>query len=106
MKMGVQLGRRCRRLKQEASEKRRLLDFLISNCSWKDGQLTARFRQPFDFLADTAMEVANASAAGRSESAKNEIWLAIRDTYRTLCLAPEPDFQRLLEGVQHLTVAA
>ena len=27
-------------------------------------------------------------------------------TYRTLCMAPEPGFRRILEGVRHLTVAA
>jgi site-specific DNA recombinase len=32
--------------KQEPREKRRLLNFLLSNCSWKGGELTAVFRQP------------------------------------------------------------
>ncbi len=78
----VELARNARRLfeKQEAREKRRLLDFLVSNCSWKDGQLTAEFRQPFDLLADTAIQAASASAEGRSESAKNEIWLLRLDS--------------------------
>ncbi len=73
----LELARRARRLfeKQEAREKRRLLDFLVSNCSWQDGDLTAEFRQPFDSLADTAMAAATATAEGRSESAKSEIWL-------------------------------
>ena len=61
--------------KQEAREKRRLLDFLVSNCSWRDGQLTAEFRQPFALLADTALAAASAKAAKRSEPAKSEIWL-------------------------------
>ena len=73
----LELARNARTLfeKQEAREKRRLLDFLVSNCSWKGGQLTAEFRQPFDSLADTAMAAANAAAANESESAKSEIWL-------------------------------
>jgi site-specific DNA recombinase len=37
--------------RQSADEKRRLLDFVLSNCSWKGGRLTATFRQPFDILA-------------------------------------------------------
>ena len=42
---------------------RHILDFLLSNCTWKDGQLTAEFRQPFAMLAfanstDAAEEVA------------------------------------------------
>jgi site-specific DNA recombinase len=38
---------------QSAREKRRLLNFLLSNCTWKDGKLHATFRQPFDMLRDT-----------------------------------------------------
>lgn len=37
--------------RQEAAEKRRLLNFLLSNCVWKAGVLTAKYRQPFDMLA-------------------------------------------------------
>ena len=75
----LELARNARRLfeKQEAPEKRRLLDFLVSNCSWKAGQLTAEFRQPFDSLANTAMAAAVATAEDRSEAAKSEIWLPV-----------------------------
>ena len=40
----LELARNASRLfeKQEAREKRRLLDFLVSNCSWRDSRLTAR----------------------------------------------------------------
>ena len=37
--------------KQEMKEKRRILDFLFSNCLWKDGDLIPNFRKPFDMLA-------------------------------------------------------
>ena len=40
--------------RQPASEKRRLLDFVLSNCTWANGELTPVFRQPFDMLADMA----------------------------------------------------
>jgi len=78
----LELARNARRLfeKQQAREKRRLLDFLVSNCSWKDGQLTAEFRQPFDLIADTAMAATNTTAEGTPESAKNEIWLLRLDS--------------------------
>jgi site-specific DNA recombinase len=39
--------------KQEPHEKRRLLNFVLSNSSWKEGELTPVFRQPFDLLAET-----------------------------------------------------
>jgi hypothetical protein len=37
--------------KQFPAEKRRLLGFVLSNCTWKDDRLTAAYRQPFDLLA-------------------------------------------------------
>ena len=37
--------------RQEAVEKRRLLNFLLSDGVWKGGVLTAEYRQPFDMLA-------------------------------------------------------
>ncbi len=78
----LELARNARRLfeKQEAREKRRLLDFLVSNCSWQDGQLTAEFSQPFDALANTAMAAATSTAKDRAESAKNKIWLLRLDS--------------------------
>jgi hypothetical protein len=39
---------------QPPSEKRKLLDFVLSNCCWKDGQLEAKYRQPFDLIASAA----------------------------------------------------
>ena len=34
--------------KQSAGEKRRLLDFVLSNSTWGNGELTFEFRQRFD----------------------------------------------------------
>jgi hypothetical protein len=36
---------------QPPSEKRKMLDFVLSNCTWKDGTLSAEYRKPFDLLA-------------------------------------------------------
>jgi hypothetical protein len=33
-------------------------------------------------------------------------WLVFLDTYRTLCVVPPPDFQRLLEGTREMQFAA
>lgn len=41
---------------QEPREKRRLLNFLLSNCTWEDGEVVATFRQPFNMLAETAAD--------------------------------------------------
>jgi hypothetical protein len=32
---------------QPPAEKRKLLDFVLPNCRWKDGQLEAEYRKPF-----------------------------------------------------------
>ena len=87
---GVQLLRLADRAhplfeKQEPAEKRRLLNFLLSNCVWKDGVLTANYRQPFDMLA-LAREAAGDTVGGSAaEKASFENWLPIVDAFRTWC---------------------
>jgi site-specific DNA recombinase len=50
--------------KQVPGEKRRLLDFVLSNSTWANGVLTPVFRQPFDLLADAAAMTRCKMAAG------------------------------------------
>ena len=78
----LELARSAQRLfaKQEPGEKRRLLNFVLSNCNWKDGEVAATFRQPFDMLAETVTAAAGIELAGRGKSAKNEIWLGDLDS--------------------------
>jgi DNA invertase Pin-like site-specific DNA recombinase len=60
---------------QPPAEKRKLLDFVLSNCRWKGGQLEAEYRKPFDLLA---VVVAAENAAGQGigeEVAQNGNWL-------------------------------
>jgi site-specific DNA recombinase len=73
----LELAKNAQRLfaKQEPREKRRLLNFLLSNCAWEDGEVVATFRQPFDTLAETATAAARVEAAARAKTAKSEIWL-------------------------------
>jgi hypothetical protein len=56
-------------------KKRRLLIFVLSNCSWKDGEARVTFRQPFDLLAETTAMAARQEAENTANSAKSEIWL-------------------------------
>jgi site-specific DNA recombinase len=86
--------------KQELREKRRLLNFLVSNCSWKGGELTTVLRQPFDLLAETTTIAAQQVRDQQRNLTKNEIWLPFLDTYRTMCLAPEPSFRAVLEEIR------
>jgi site-specific DNA recombinase len=73
----LELARNAQRLfaKQEPREKRRLINFVVSNCSWKGGELTVSLRQPFDLLAETAAVEAQAAREGRPDLTKSEIWL-------------------------------
>ena len=73
----LELARNAQRLfeKQETREKRRLLNFVVSNCTWKGGKLVADLRQPFDVLAETTAIAAQAAAGKRANLAKTEIWL-------------------------------
>jgi len=82
----LELARNAQRLfaKQEPREKRRLLNFLLSNCTWEGGNVVATFRQPFDLLAETAVSASRAAAADTTKSAKTEIWLGISDSNRRI----------------------
>ena len=73
----LELARNAQRLfeKQEPREKRRLLNFVVSNCTWKDGELLADLRQPFDLLSETTAIAAQAAAGNKPNLAKTEIWL-------------------------------
>jgi site-specific DNA recombinase len=73
----LELARSAQRLfgNQEPREKRRLLNFLVSNCSWKNGELAASLRQPFDLLVETTAAATGATMDGQPNSVKSEIWL-------------------------------
>jgi site-specific DNA recombinase len=73
----LELARNAQRLfaKQAPREKRRLLNLLLSNCTWHDGEVVTIFRQPFDLLAETAVIASNALVGDAVQTAKTEIWL-------------------------------
>ena len=73
----LELAQNARRLfdLQDPAEKRRLLDFVVSNSTWKGGNLSVTYRQPFDLIAETALRSGGAIAENGLENAKTEIWL-------------------------------
>jgi site-specific DNA recombinase len=75
----LELARNAQKLfeRQEPREKPRLLNFVLSNCTWEDGEVVANFRQPFDLLAETTLRAARAAAGDTAKTAKSEIWLAM-----------------------------
>src|SRR4051794_36719438 len=78
----LNLARNTQRLfaKQESREKRRLLNFVLSNCTWEDGEVVATFRKPFDILAETAIAASRIEPGEKAKSAKSEIWLGRQDS--------------------------
>jgi site-specific DNA recombinase len=64
----MELARRAPELfeQQEPKEKRRLLDFALSNCTWPSGKLTVEFRQPFELLAVGNETIQRKKATGTS----------------------------------------
>jgi hypothetical protein len=62
----IELAHGAQRLfaKQEAQEQRRLLNFVLSNSIWKDRELTATFRQPFNLIAEATAAASGGEGGG------------------------------------------
>jgi site-specific DNA recombinase len=73
----LELARNAQSLfeRQDPRQKRRLLNFVLSNCSWANGEMTVTYRQPFDLLAETTAIAARQKAGTMANSDKSEIWL-------------------------------
>ncbi len=78
----LELAQKAGRLfrQQSAAEKRRLLGFVLSNCTWKDGQLTAAYRQPFDLLAKNVIVLETKKPAERTQTGNFDNWLPELDS--------------------------
>ena len=77
---------------QPATEKRKLLDFVLSNCTWKGGELTTKYRQPFDVLAVAVASEQQRMGKEMAETARNDIWLPERNPYPEISQRVVPDF--------------
>jgi site-specific DNA recombinase len=78
----LELARRAHILfrQQQANERRRLLDFVVSNCTWKQGELLAAYRQPFDLLAIAGKGQREQSPPGESSRPLFKKWLPELDS--------------------------
>ncbi len=65
---------------QPPTKKKKLLDFVLSNCAWKGGELAAKYRQPFDILAVAVAANQQQAGLGSAETARNDIWLPSEDS--------------------------
>ena len=59
---------------------KRLLNLLLSNCTWEDGEVRAVFRQPFDLLAETTAALSTEHPRGFVLSKGHPIWLGRQDS--------------------------
>ncbi len=66
--------------KQPPREKRRLLNFLLSNCTWEDGHVVAEFKQPFDMLAETVEKARGKHSSDTVTLTDSEKWLREQDS--------------------------
>jgi site-specific DNA recombinase len=62
-------------IRQEPHEQRRLLNFVLSNSVWKNGELTPIFRQPFDLIAQAAANARANGPGGAPNSTEHPVWL-------------------------------
>jgi len=100
----LELARRAHMLfrRQPENEKRRLLDFVVSNCTWTQGELRATYHQPFDLLAIAAKGEREESPPRESSRPVLRNWLPFVDAYRTICLAPTPEIKTIFGNFQSL----
>ena len=69
---------------QEMMEKRRLLDFVFLNSTWKNGYLSPTYRKPFDMLAVTNIAYQKQKAASPS---KDDLFAIRHDLgIRAICI--------------------
>src|SRR5450759_3065668 len=57
-------------LEQEPKEKRRLLAFMVSSASWKEGELSVNLRQPFNLIWNAVAAAASAIDADSPETGR------------------------------------
>jgi hypothetical protein len=57
-------------LEQEPKEKRRLLEFMVSSASWKEGELSVNLRQPFNLIWNAVAAAASAIDADSPETGR------------------------------------
>ena len=63
-----------------AIEKRRLLNFVLSNCIWQYGELSAEYRQPFDMLVEAFVTPDPSGGAEGTKILQNENWSGREDS--------------------------
>lgn len=66
--------------RQSPSEKRRMLNLILSNSTWENGRLEVEWRQPFDLIADTATRAAEAATTNDPDFIERTVWRPQQDS--------------------------
>lgn len=69
--------------KQTPDERRRLLNFVLSNSIWRDGDLEVVWRQPFDLLAESLIAIRENNNPPDGNPGGHSEWLPTTDGART-----------------------
>ena len=80
--------------KQGPRQKRRLLNFLVSNRTRKHGGLEVTYRQPFDLIPEMN-SVQEKNAVGISSRSLFESWLPFVEAYQTLFFIPTDEIKKV-----------
>ena len=73
--------------RQKPAEKRHVLNFVFSNCVWKEGLLSAEYRQPFDMLALAPEAPGDQVGEDAAKTASFEKWLPSLNPLRSFSTA-------------------
>lgn len=73
----LDLARRSHELyaKQKGFDRKKLLGFVLSNPLWRDGEIAAEFRKPFDLIALTAQRAKEEMSATGCAEHETQAWL-------------------------------
>jgi site-specific DNA recombinase len=96
--MLLTLAKNAQRLfeKRPPADKRRMLNFVLSNSTWGHGELQATFRQPFNLIAETTATDADNDGGGGPNLGPRSGWWARQDSnlqpdrYERPCLLDAP----------------
>jgi hypothetical protein len=93
----IDLARGAARLfvKQKPREQCQLLNFVLSNSIWQNGELSATFRQPFDLISETTAAAASGNDGIGTNSSGHPAWLGFLDAFRTICIAPSKEIREI-----------
>jgi site-specific DNA recombinase len=56
-------------------QKRRLLNFVVSNSTWANGELNANLREPFGFIAEMAKFTSGGGSSNGANFVDHSDWL-------------------------------